>query len=139
MRPKRRILLYCGNEDRLSQMTFVLETRGYAVAACDTVAAARGLATRGYNLALLIENGPQPSLDGLAGLLMEMMPEMPVMVFGGLRKDIETGAVFRVAEESGMNILLALLRLRTKLKRGPKKARRQSAATGYCMAKERAA
>jgi DNA-binding response OmpR family regulator len=55
MRPKKRILLACDREDRLSQLRYLLTVHGYAVTGAETITAAWGELNAGWFDLVLVD------------------------------------------------------------------------------------
>ncbi len=77
MRPKKRVLVYCSDEQRLSVTAFVLEQRGFATVKCDSLAS---LVPEGFLDAacLLQPRGPEAVL--LLNWLRSLQRELPVLL-----------------------------------------------------------
>lgn len=119
MRPKKRVLVYCEDVDRLGTMTFLLLTYGYDVFGCDTEPAMVELLMHNYDTILLVESGSP--LEDLTYRTKHLAPEIPVLLQIPKQRMVQSVADGVVSESLGPAVLLEALRMRLARKRGPKK------------------
>lgn len=115
MRPRKKILLHCVDEDRRSVLAFVLDNRGYRVIA--------GLGRdEDIALAILVDDGAES--EAFANIASEYMPELHAFVL--IRHQVRGARAYPpcfafVDNKVEISDLLERIRIVASRKRGPKK------------------
>lgn len=127
MRPKRRVLLYCADEQRLSELSLVLDTRRYAVQPCRTYRELTQCLDRfgpyRFEAALFIDTTGSDHCEAMVRAVKRAMPETSVALWlcVDFARDANADAVFPVGAR--LCDVLERLRILCERKRGPKPLR----------------
>jgi CheY-like chemotaxis protein len=129
MRPKKTILCVESNEQVLSVRTFLLETRGYKVIACESSRQALDVIQQSTpgSIDLLLTDLLLPQMDGneLVRRAKHMQPALPAMIVSGTVSSFDRAIAadaFLPKGASSAAELLERVRVLVARKRGPKKA-----------------
>ncbi len=132
MKPKRTILCVDDNEQSLSIRKVMLETRGYRVLPCTSGEEALARFKVG-GVDLVLTDLVMPGLDGtkLVEAIKELSPQTPAILLSGKVRMYDRDTRADVFLPKGMYApaeLLERIRLLLVRKRGPKRAKEQTAA-----------
>ena len=123
MRPKKRILLYCADADRLGRVAFVLDVRGFAPVPCDSVELALHEVDWGlqdaFRAVLLIGTDGCEGYDEMIVKMKARSPGLPVMIWA--ESPAVSFADLVLPCGMGVEVVIGRLKVLTSRKRGPKK------------------
>jgi DNA-binding response OmpR family regulator len=128
MRPKKRILLIGGDENRAGTTRFMLVTQGFAVtAANDTADALAYLAIEAWDLVLC--DLPLPGLKDICDAVHATCPHVPVLIVGE-REPVSSETFASIQERAlGAAELVDRIKVLCARKRGPRKGTRKPVAS----------
>lgn len=117
MRPKKRVLLYCPEETKLLEMTFLLETWGCKVWACDSLETA----VCEMDCALVVADRHIEYRDFVVRYVKHTNHDLRVMLLLTRPEPVQTWADAVVYEGMGNTVLRETLKTACARKRGPRK------------------
>lgn len=120
MRPRKRVLLCCVDNDVLSEMRMVLAVWEFHVVSCATPEDALLLSGDGFDCALLIPAAGDYN-DSLVVQLQRQSPGLPLVLLFRHRAQVQTLTSWVIYEGSGRAELREMLKTAVARRRGPKK------------------